>query len=289
MSRIVDSIMGKDEGYSGGTPTTNLAYGGQNGLMTAIGSVGPDGKKYSEWISSVPYVSKNVIPVIFSYPGFFKYMPNPEFWRRSYKALIELHPESIEGLQSGLTVEFDETKIAGTNNILHTPTDVNRATSDLTLTFKEKANKTIQKFIDVFLRYGVMDPDFKKPLVSELLSESDLANMNHVYSNDMFTASILFIEPDNLHRSVVDAWFLVNVGFKDNGERTGASKRNDAGEGLSLSIAMTSLTLAGDAVMELANNTLKKLTVLRSNPETDMPLPQDEIAPDVQATDTGIK
>ena len=102
MSRIKEAILSKNSVYAGQSPALDLIYGGQNGAMSKIGQVGPDGKNYEEWINNHAYIRKNVIPVVLKYPKFFDLMPDSQKWIDTFVTLMELHPLSIDGLTSGL-------------------------------------------------------------------------------------------------------------------------------------------------------------------------------------------
>lgn len=105
MGILTDALINKDTLYAGSSAALNLAHGGQNGVHAKIGTV-IDGKNYDEWMSNQAYISRNIIPIVIRYPKFFDLLPDSKKWIEAYKALIELHPLSIEGLSSGLTVEL---------------------------------------------------------------------------------------------------------------------------------------------------------------------------------------
>jgi hypothetical protein len=279
MARLSDAVLEKEKMYAGVSPAANLIRGGQSGYMPKIGTISEDGKTYDEWVSDTSYVSTNVIPVLMRVPGFFKYMQDKDKWVATYKALIELHPLTITGLTSGLTVEFDETPVGGSGEMLESLTDVKRARSSLNTTYKEKANKAIGKFFDILIRYGMMDPDTKKPLVSKLINDMDQAG---IYTSDFYTGTVMYIEPDITQKFVVDAWLRVNMMPKSNGERTGQRNLAAAGSGKELSIDWTGITMNNEAVLKLAQTTLSGMTVLDKLPDTDM------IAPNAQGPDANV-
>jgi len=282
MSRLKESVLSTGTAYAGHNNTMDLANGGQNGHLARIGRVDADGKYYDEWISNQAYIRRNVIPVVLAYPEFMTYMPDSQKWIDAYKALIELHPLTIDGLSSGLTVETDEHAIGGAGEMQEEITNVVRARSSLAFTFKEKAGKSIQKYLDAVIRYGYMDPDTKKPLVIKhfLPAQSEIG----IYTPNFYTGTVIFIEPDITHRSVVDAWLCTNMFFKSNGDRTGKRDIHSAGEMVELSIESTSITLNNEAVLTLADSILKKLTVLNKIPDVDLILPINEADPRLATT-----
>ena len=286
MARITDSILAKEKVYAGHSPAANLKYGGQMGYMPRIGMVGPDGKTYEEWISNQAYVTRNIIPVVLKTPKFFKYMGDEQAWVETYKALWELHPLTITGLSSGLTVETDEHAVGGAGEMQEEVTNVTRARSSLSTTYKEKNGKAIIKYLDYLIRYGMMDPDTKKPLVSKFIKNID--EIGGMYTADFYTGTILFIEPDVTQKQVVDAWLSTNVFPKSNGERTGKRDIKSAGESPELSIEWASITMNNEAVLKLADSILAKLTILNKLPDVDMVTPSSDIDPNVSSTSVGF-
>lgn len=286
MSRITDAVLAKDEVFAGHSPALKLVHGGQNGWLPRIGQVGADGKNYEEWISNHAYIKKNVIPVVIRYPKFMDFMPNSADWIATYKALIELHPLSIEGLSSGLTVEFDEHAVGGAGEMQEELTNVTRARSTISHTYKEKAGKSIQKFLDYYIRYGMMDPDVKKPLVTEYINSME--DIGGMYTPDYYTGTVLYIEPDTTHKVVVDAWLCSNMAPKGNGDRTGKRDLRSAGEAPELSVEFTSITMNNEAVLAMADTILASLTVINDIPDTELVLPSSEVDQDVAAADVGF-
>lgn len=285
MSRIKEAILAKGVAYSGHSPVLDLSNGGQNGYMAQIGVVGKDSKHYDAWISNQAYVKRNIIPVVLSYPKFFDFLADKEKFISSYKALIELHPLTIDGLSSGLTVEVDEHAVGGAGEMQEEITNVTRTRSTLSFTFKEKAGKTITKFLDFVIRYGYMDPDAKKPLVTQFIDDMD--KIGGMYTPDYYTGTVIFIEPDALHKEVVDAWLCTNMFFKSNGERTGKRDIHTAGEAPELTIESSAITMNNEAVLNLATDILAKLTIINDVPDTDMATPTTEVDATLAKETTG--
>jgi len=286
MAKITDAVLNKATAYSGHNAGLDLGYGGAGGYLPKIGRKGTDGAFYDEWISNAAYIKRNLIPVVMSYPKFMSSMPEPDKWKASFKSLIELHPETIDGLSSGLTVDTDQHPVGGGGEMQDEVTNVTRAVSNITYTFKEKAGKSIQKFLDYYIRYGILDPDVKKPLVMQYMKNLDA--VGGMYLPDMYTFTVMFIEPDISMTTVVDAWLCTNVFPTSNGDRTAKRDIHSAGEMLDLSIEFKSITLNSESVLTLADKILAKLTVLNKVPDLDLVLPTDSINPDIAKATTGF-
>ena len=291
--RRVDAIIAPDNGealtYGGHSGSINLSQGGQFGLMPRIGYVDASGRNFGEFISSHAYVSKNVIPIVLDYPRFFDFFQDKDLWISAYKNIIETLPRSIEGLQSGLKVDVDEHPIGGAGEMMEEPTNVTRERSTLSFTIRERAGKSVVKFLDYMIRYGLMDPDQKRPLVSRLWSGKGLEDVGGMYTPDFYTGTAIFIEPDTTMRVAVDAWLCTNMFFKGTGERTGKRDITTAGEMKEITLESTCITMSNENVRILADKILSELTILKTIPDTDMHLPLADINSKVRATaDTGF-
>jgi len=277
MSRLKDAVLGANTAYTGHAPVLDLTFGGQNGRNAAIGR--SDGtNNYAEWISNQAYVRQNIIPIVLAYPKAYDLLDEPAKTKMidTYNALMTIHPMSIEGLQSGLSVEFAEHAIGAAGEMQHEITKTSRAVSTLSMNFNEKAGKAIQKFIDWNIRYLYSDPDVEKPLISNLYDFGTGGNTGAagMYTPDFYTGTVLYIEPDVTQQHVNDSWLMSNIMFKGNGDRTGKRDIHSARETLDLSIECTGLTMSNENVDMLADTMLKQLNVLVSNPTVAMTLPQ---------------
>ena len=270
MARLADAILQPKEAYGGHSGTINLRHGGQFGLMPRIGAKDYSGNHFAEIVSTHAYVRKNVIPIVLDYPRGLDLMPDAIKWIDAYKNMIETIPTSIEGLSSGLTVDVDEHPIGGAGEMLEEITNVTRARSTLSFTYRERAGKSINKFLDILIRYLYMDPDQKRPLIPRLFPNAGLQDVKGMYTPDYYTGTVLFIEPDTTTRVVVDAWLCTNMFFKSNGERTGRRAITQAGELVEHSIESSCVTMCNESVKILADEILGSLNILNSTPDVDM-------------------
>lgn len=281
MSLYAQSIFQKGQVYAGNSAAFDLKYGAQNAFMPRIGMIGPDGKTYGEWISNAAYVKRNLIPVLLQAPRFFDFMPNSAQFIAAWKSLLEAEPLTIDGLNSGLTVDTDSHPVGGAGEMQEEVTNVTQATSAPSFSFQEKLGRPIQKLLGIVIRYGMMDQWTKKPLVANYFtSDSDY---NGLYTPDFFTTSMLFIEPDITHRHAQNAWLCVNMFPKSDGDNSGKMDKKSGGELLSHSIEFSAITDNREAVHRFADAVLRSLTQLNKLPETHMALPVSDIDPKIRA------
>jgi hypothetical protein len=262
MSKLTDAVL-NGNGVATDSPgfRANLIHGGQFGWSTRLGKLGADGAAYEEWISSQAYVKRNVIPFVLQAPKIFNYLPESNKWISTYKALMELHAEQITGLNSGLTVETDEHAIGGAGEQMEEPTKVTRARTQLNYVWREKSGKAISKFLDIYIRYGIADPDTDTALIGLMSGYTP-----DLYTPDYYSGSIIFVEPDVTSRYVVDAWLCVNVFPKGNGDITAGRVKTAPGETQEISVDMSSITMYGDSVRKLGQTMLDQLNVSAVDP-----------------------
>jgi hypothetical protein len=272
MSRVTDAILNqKAFGRGSNQPMLDATYGGQMGYAPSL----------AEWVSNAAYVRRNLICVLLEAPAFFEYMPDPQKWRDTLKSLVELHPRSIEGLNAGLTLEFDEHPVGGAGEMQQEVTDSKRARSEPVFTFVEKYGMPIQTFLYQWITYGIMDPDTKFALSNTLdgTKPSDMLP-------DQYTASMLFMEPDPQHKRVVKSWVVTNMMPKGTGEIIGKRDLTAAGEVGNLSVEFTGIAQFNLGTNIFAQTILDNINMTNANPYL-RPSFVDKIDPKVAASTKG--
>ena len=252
MSRVSDALLG-DTAFARNSNQVLLypKYGGQFGYAA----------KYDEWISNQAYVRRNLIPVVHEMPKFFRLMPDANKWYASCRAIMEEHPQTIEGFQAGLTVEIDEHAFAGAGEFQQEFIDVKRARSKPSFTWTEKYGNPLQNFFDAWIRYGMMDPETKYALVGTLTGERPDDMLA-----DMYSMTMLFIEPDPTGRKAVKAWLTTNMFPTSNGDIIGKRDLTSAHELTKLNIEFTGLSQFGTGVTKYAQKVLDAIIMTNANP-----------------------
>lgn len=289
--RILDGILSGTDSYLGNEIDAahgNLIYGGQFGHHHRVGMIGDDGRPYGEYLSSAGYIRQNLIPFLLDYPKGFDYFPNPDLMIATLKTLIEVRSKTIEGFNAKLTVNTAEQQIgrAGSETI-EDVLRVTREKSSVTHTIPETIGMGVNRFLDSYIRYLILDPDIGKPLVNNLMDESEIPG---AWTPDYYTFTACYVEPDIQHYNCINAWLLLGAFPKGTGEWTGKRDIQSDPEGNpehSIEIAGLVLPpLAG--VRELGQKLLRGLTILRKMPEKTMHIPENEIAPKITDFDYGF-
>lgn len=274
MARITEALLNGKMFHAGAkTAMLDITYGGQLGWA-------PNAK---EWVSNQAYIRHNVECILLEAPRFFSLMPDPNKWYSALKALVELHPRTIEGLNSGLTVATDDHPIGGANEVQSEITNVTRERSIPVFTFVEKYGRPIQRLLQYWIEYGLMSPETKYSLIGTLdtAPEDMLA--------DWFTMTCLFYEPDATHRKVEKSWVTANMFPTSTGEIIGRRDLTSPSEITTISVEFPGFSQSNLGTDLFAQKILDSINMRRSNPHL-APSFINEIHSDVAAANnTGIK
>jgi hypothetical protein len=278
-----------------GTPTVNLLRGGQWGHLPMIG-VKENGKYRHAWMSDQAYIRRDIIPVVLQVPKGFELLPHAEYFKKACVSLFEKHARTIEGLDSSLTVNVGEHELGLEGGKYQEPVNVTVAESNVSISLTEKYGQAVKNFLDVWIRYLIMDPQTKSPLISKFLVNDKEGNIriedhflnNNVWSTEYYTMTVLFIEPDILNARVVNAWLVSNmfprtvpniIGKKD-------KKADKEIEELSIEFGGFALHSRNTHVRKMAQDALDKLKLYNLTNDNILPA-TNEIDPVLTTTAPG--
>lgn len=260
----------------GRTLPLNLAEGGQNGAMLAP----------HQWVSSAGYQKQKIIPVLLSIPQAMRYMPDFESNVASLKALMEVMPLSIDGLNSTTTWDFSDTPVGNSGEAFETVIGAKRERSNPSFRWSDKFGAAIQRFWTEYGRLLLMDPDLGVPgIVSE---PAYIAAGSPPILPDQQTIVMLFIEPDATMRNVTHAWLCANMMPKMGGDITGKREMASSNEVPEVTVDFTAWTMVGKAVVQQAKAYLDSLAIANLRPTELKPF-VDGASSDVNAATTGFK
>lgn len=275
MSRVTDAILGqKAFGRGSNQPMLDATFGGQMGYAPNL----------TEWVSNAAYVRKNLIVVLLEAPRFFQQMPDPQKWVDTLKSMVELHARTVEGLNAGITIEFDDHPVGGAGEMQSEIIDSKRTRSEVEMTFTEKYGNPLQTFLYNWMTYGMMDPDTKFALANTL----DPANRPSDMLPDQYTCSMLFMEPDPSHHRVVKSWVGVGMAPRSTGDIVGKRDLTTAGEIQVLTVPWTGIYQFNLGTSLFAQTILDKINMTYANPYL-RPSIVDKVSADVEASTKGYR
>lgn len=252
MGRFTDTLLAQNTGYGADrkTPMVNPGRPGQFGH-----SIEP-----AEHISATQYVRKNLVIRLLEAPRGFNDLPNPNVWRQTLKSILETHPNTVEGFNSQLSVEYVSTAFGGAGEEQETVSDVKRARTTPSFSFTERYGRPISVFIDQWILELFGDPNTKYPNVCTRTNKpTDLLS-------DYRTCSFIAFEPDPTFRYIDKAWLVVNAGPKGGAPMEGRRDQNSPGENLTFTLELTSISFVGRGVDELAQIFLDEMAPTLVNP-----------------------
>lgn len=276
MTRVADAILQNNVGWAAGhqNPMVDLRYGGQMGFA-------PD---LTQWVSNQAYIRRNVICLLIEAPAGFKKLPNPEYWTATLRALVELHPLSIDGLQAGLEVDVQDTAPVGGGGEMHQDfVNVTQQRSNPVFRWNEKYGMPISAFLRGWITNLMMDPNTKVANIATI-SGAGATDM----LADMYSATMLFIEPDPTHTKVVKAWLCTNMFPHGTGEVNGRRELTAAGEPTNLDITFSAISQFGLGVDAFAQQMLDSINITNANPYLRPAFAQG-ISADVASVTEGYK
>lgn len=265
MARLKDAILnnkayGEKKQDATGISDISLLDVGQNGYHT----------NFAGYASNAAYVRKNIIAVLVEAPAGFQNLPQPDKWVATLKSLVELHPNSIEGLSGTLTVEHVEEAVGGSGEMQETLSNVTRERSEPVFNWTEKYGKPINSFFHTWITNLMMDPETKVPAVMARGSGDALEGTQPTdILPDYHSMTVLFLEPDPTHTKVVEAWLSTNMQPKTAGEVVGSRDLTAAGESSQYAIGFTALTQMGQGVREMAQTYLNEMNRDSINPNLE--------------------
>lgn len=273
MTRFADTIM---------PATLGLARGNQVSIVDprrgASMGYAPD---LTSWISNQQYIRKPLIPFLITAPTGFQMLPDPDSWVGVLKALVELHPVRITGLNQGLEVDTTTTPSGGAGQVQEDPTNVTQTTSNISFSWNEKVGMPIQRFLRDWIQYLIMNAESKYAAINTLPGRK-LPDM----LADRYSMVMLFVEPDANHNKVMKSWLVANMYPKSTGEIIGARDLTAPGEASNIDINFTGLVQMGRGVDAFAQRILDGVSITGADPYNRAAF-MDKVSADVLAQRVG--
>lgn len=252
MGRIANALLANDQSYAAGSqnPMLDLQYGGMNGWSPNL----------AEWVSNTGYVRRNIVALVMEAPRGFKLLPQGDSYVKTFRALVELHAQSITGLNDTLTVDVAETPVGGAGQRHQDPINVVAEVSNVTMRIPEKYGLPVNTFFSSWIRNLIMDEN------SKFASIATYGNAPADMLADMFAATILFFEPDPTHTKVTKAWLGTNMFPLTSGEYTGQRDLTAAMEVPTYDINWSGVFQTGVGVKQFAQQILSGISITGANP-----------------------
>lgn len=273
--RLSDAVLNNStQGYQQGQQNVmaNPLYGGQQGYAANL----------AQYINSAAYIRKNLIVILLEAPSGFSYLPNGQTYTAVLRALVETQAIAVTGLQATLHVQsYESDPVGGSGQMMQTPNNVVMDIPNVTFRFIDRYGMSITRFFEAWIRTLIMDPDTKIAGINTL-STTTVTDM----LPDMYSATMLFIEPDPTGATVVKAWIGANMYPTTSGPIEGSRDKTQAGQEAQLEVPFTGVYQYGIGVNLFAQSILSQMSLTGANPMNQEAFIQ-AVDADVAATTVG--
>jgi hypothetical protein len=193
----VDSLLFNNVGQFGNprfVPVGNIQKGGQLGF----------GPRITQMDGATPLALNCAHVFVLQQPRMWDRFPKVQ---QTYKAMIELHAKSIDGIDIGYTEEFDDTQIGHDGQSASMPLQTKRNPVNPSVTVDDITGNLFWNLNYLWLKH-INHPDTCASLLSALYGD---AMEQWVWST--FTSSWLVIQPDptGLSNRLVEAAVITNI------------------------------------------------------------------------------
>lgn len=228
MARLKNALMPENVAYGDrNEPTLRMDYGGQFGYAPDI----------EEWVSNQTHVKRNLVILLLEAPKFMSIMDTPPEWYAGLRALVELHPKSVTGFNAGLEVSVNEQEVGGGGEMQQAYTDVKRSRTVPVFNWIDKDGNIIQRFLEYWVRFGLMDPDSKIPMATtrKAYKEKD-------WLADWYAMTIMAIEPNTSMTVAMRTWITTNMWPMSTGDISAKREMATEHEIVDISITFTGIS-----------------------------------------------
>lgn len=238
-------------------PVIDVRRGGQNGFLGAP----------FQWPSNGLYVQQQLRAFLVAPPKFFQYAEDPQKEVDILKAMIELFPIKIEGLDSTVTIEHNaSTPFGAAGEVIETATNATRAASKPSYSYgPDKLNQTFARYWTEFSRMYIMDPDLKVPAIVQ--SPRYIQAGSPVWTNEDQSFTVIYIETDGTLTNPLKVWLTAN--HQPTGDMPELKGYREVGASLNtvdIQIQFTGVTQTGIAPMIMAKAILDTINLTDLRP-----------------------
>lgn len=250
---------GNTQNYQNGQAHKNIntvGYArGRFGPITDISMGASMGYSYdvSFFHSAADYTKRPTIPFLLEFPAGLNDLHDPTSWQSAMKAIMELAPRSISGLDQTLSIEYTESPYGGAGEVMETLAKVRRARSVPQFEWVEKIGKPIHAFWEGYILNLLGNPETNVPAVVALGKRTPYG----MYP-DYTTFTMMFVETDPTQKFVIEAWLITNMSPKEGPTNQGSRDITETPQNLTHSISFTGIQQVGAGVRKFAQQLLDR-------------------------------
>lgn len=242
--------------------------GGQHGYMAEFGQMN----------NSTPYIPQNVVARLIAAPRAFDlYQGNAEKLYSILKSIVELHPVTINGLDSTVTLDTASVPFGHSGQELHVAARASRARSTPQHEYNDVGQRSIANFLEWWATELFMDPDTQMPNILTRGFNLPSGSLTIAFR----TATVLYFEPDPTWTRPVNAWLCANW-FPTSGlpSRQGKRDQQSSLSPLNFTLETQPITDSGNGALTLAQKMMDEMLLTRDHPMFRAPV-FDSVDPSV--------
>lgn len=218
---------------------------------------------YSGVVNATPHTSSPLICRVLTSPrGFNKLPAHREQWHRSWKAMFELHPKTINGLNMTLNPSWSDTPFGAAGETFEVPTGMTRSKSNITFSYTEKYALAFTRMVKAYHRLFLYDEDTMHPGIAMITNEEDALDG----LMDFYTWTMIFIEPTRYLEHANRCWLVSNMGIKSSPPEESKRDKQSDNELLDFELEMTGIAQVGYHVDAIGNSILRAMKKTQSDP-----------------------
>jgi len=240
------------------SPMLDPGFGGQMGFRPEVFGPGNVIALYND----TKALSGQLIPLVLQIPKAFGLLDNTADWVRAFKTIFEDRPDSINGMNAGLTAEFVESAVGGAGEMASQIANMTRERTVPVFKWRDIVGLPIQKLLTFWMEFILMDSETKIPRVNTLETYKLTA-----WTKDYQALTMIFIELDQAGMYVLKSWLVTDMQPTSNGPVTGRRDLLAAAEPIDLEITFTGVAAVGVSINSLAASLLPHLNIVRTDSE----------------------
>lgn len=218
-------------------------------------------KQWHSWVNNHQYTSRPLLTFLLEAPLGFKLLPNRDDHIAALRSIVETVRHKWEGLEHKLTVNVENAQsFGGSGQKYEVFTNVTEGQPSLTMSIWERPGLAVGRFFKYWINMLMMNPETKYASISTVAGTDAYDSMP-----DMYSMSMLFIEPDANHRKVVQAWIGINMWPKESGDNTAKHDKDNPSEIRELNIPFTGVYQYGTGVDWFAQQYLDSINLIGAN------------------------
>lgn len=254
MSRIEPVFMTKGTGgFADGiqTEVSHLIEGGMFGYA----------KQWQSWINNHQYTSRPLLTFLLEAPLGFKLLPDGATHIAILRSLVETVRHRVTGLGHRLEVQVEDNQaFGGSGQKYEVFTNVTESQLNVQFSWWERPGLAIGRYMRFWIETLMMNMETKYASISTVAGTQAYDAMP-----DMYSMSMLFIEPNATHTKVVQSWIGINMWPKSSGDNEASHDKTSPSQTRELQIDFTGVYQYGPGVDYFAQKFLDSIKLVNAN------------------------